>query len=121
MTPQPKEQSHSALPSIEKMRESFEACIHSSDKFKDNTPLGVATINGEFHHYMEPDTDTMWIGFGLGYRSHFKASHARLLAQNEMLRKALKDIVDECPNPKLPYGLSVAGIALAALEQAERK
>lgn len=106
------------------MRESFEACIRSSGKFKDNTPLGVAAINGEFHHYMEPDTDTMWIGFGLGYRSHFKASHARLLAQNEMLRKALESIVEAASRETIITGKhkrseaqALIANARAALEQ----
>ena len=26
------------------------------------------TINDQFHHYMDPDTDTLWIGFALGVR-----------------------------------------------------
>jgi hypothetical protein len=26
-------------------------------------------INGEFQHYMDSDTDTLWIGFALGARS----------------------------------------------------
>ena len=35
---------------------------------------------------------------------------------NENLRKALKEIIDQCPNPKLPYGISVVEIARKALE-----
>lgn len=55
--------------SVEHLRAAFEDYIISSDKFKGNTPLGTMTINGQFDHYMEPDTDTMWIGFAIGYRA----------------------------------------------------
>ena len=35
------------------------------------------------------------------------------------LLSALKDIIAECPNPKLPYGIRIVEIAQAAIEQAE--
>lgn len=54
--------------SAEKLRALFEDFIKTSDRFKDNTPLGAMTINGQFSHYMDADTDTMWIGFAMGYR-----------------------------------------------------
>lgn len=54
--------------SAEKLKATFEDFVKSSDRFKDNTPLGTMVINGAFHHYMDADTDTMWIGFAIGYR-----------------------------------------------------
>jgi hypothetical protein len=53
--------------SIPEIRVIFENYIKNSKRFKDNTPLETMEINGVFHHYMNPDTDTMWIGFALGY------------------------------------------------------
>ena len=51
----------------ETARKTFEAIILGS-KYRDNTPLGTMTINGVFHHYTDPDTDTMWLGFHMGLR-----------------------------------------------------
>ncbi|BDD90912.1 hypothetical protein PanNE5_03520 [Pandoraea sp. NE5] len=53
---------------VAEMRRLFEASITSTPMFKDNTPLGIMQVNGEFSHYMTPDTDTMWLGFALGMR-----------------------------------------------------
>ena len=30
--------------------------------------IGTMTVNGKFHHYMDPDTDNAWMGFEAGYR-----------------------------------------------------
>lgn len=49
----------------ERVRRLFEETITRS-KYRDSTPLGAMTINDEFSHYMDPDTDTLWIGFVLG-------------------------------------------------------
>jgi hypothetical protein len=46
----------------------FEGAVNNTPALKANTPLGAITINGEFSHYADPDTDTMWIGFVLGMR-----------------------------------------------------
>jgi hypothetical protein len=35
---------------------------------RDTTPLGIVEVNGEFSHYMNPETDTFWLGFALGMR-----------------------------------------------------
>lgn len=53
---------------IQALREKFEAAVLNEPHLKNNTPLGVMEINGAFDHYMDPDTDTLWIGFALGYR-----------------------------------------------------
>ncbi len=50
------------------MRHYFEGAINNTAALKANTPLGTVTVNGEFSHYANGDTDTMWIGFALGMR-----------------------------------------------------
>lgn len=57
---------------VEELRKYFEDYISKSKRFKDNTPLGIVTFNGEFQKYMDSDTDTMWIGFALGMRHAMK-------------------------------------------------
>ncbi len=47
------------------VRRLFEETIKAS-KYAGCTPLGAMTINGDFDHYMDAETDTMWIGFVLG-------------------------------------------------------
>lgn len=42
-----------------------------------------------------------------------------LRTEIERLREALTDIIDECPDPKLPYGLRVVEIAANALKGGE--
>lgn len=55
------------------IREQFEDSIKRS-AIAATTPLGTVTINDAFHHYADPDTDTMW----LGYRAGFKRARAIL-------------------------------------------
>lgn len=64
----------SEIPTVKEIRIHFEEMVKSSNKFKDSTPLGTMTVNDEFHHYMNPDTDTMWIGFACGMRWAWKLS-----------------------------------------------
>jgi len=52
----------------EELRANFEEAVASSEKLKASTPLGIMEINGKFHHYMNPDTDTLWIGFAAGMK-----------------------------------------------------
>jgi hypothetical protein len=54
---------------LSEIKQAFEDYVKNSKRFKDNTPLETMEINGVFHHYMNPDTDTMWIGFALGFRT----------------------------------------------------
>lgn len=56
-----------AMP-VADIRGRFETSIKNSPRLAGNTPLGVMEINGAFSHYMDPDTDTMWLGFALGTR-----------------------------------------------------
>jgi len=51
-----------------RMREHFERAIKDTPAFQKNTPLCGVEINGEFSHYLDPDTDTMWLGFAIGMR-----------------------------------------------------
>lgn len=51
------------------MRATFEQVVRQTPLLAKNTPLGIMEVNGEFSHYMDPDTDTMWIGFALGMRA----------------------------------------------------
>lgn len=53
---------------IESLREYFEKYISESPKFRGNTPLGKMMVNDRFSHYMNHDTDTLWIGFAIGMR-----------------------------------------------------
>lgn len=53
---------------VAKMRELFEAAISGTPLLRSSTPLGTMEVNGEFSHYMNPETDTLWIGFALGLR-----------------------------------------------------
>lgn len=54
--------------SVDDIRVRFEAAVRDSKSLAGTTPLGTMTINNEFHHYMDSDTDTMWIGFALCFR-----------------------------------------------------
>lgn len=50
------------------VRRLFEEAVAASI-YADSTPLGAMTVNNEFSHYMDPDTDTMWIGFTVGIQA----------------------------------------------------
>lgn len=54
---------------VEEMRNLFERAVTETPKLRGNTTLGTFVVNGEFLHYSDPDTDTMWIGFALGLRT----------------------------------------------------
>ena len=50
------------------IRKLFEHSIQSTPAFAGTTPLGVVTINGNFSHFANPETEKMWLGFALGMR-----------------------------------------------------
>ncbi len=56
---------------VAEMRTYFERSIKG-------TPLGTMDINGEFDHYMDADTDTLWIGFALGMRCAERISKPKI-------------------------------------------
>ncbi len=58
------------------MRLYFERMVNNIQALKASTPLDVMTVNGKFSHYMDPDTDTMWLGFALGMRCAERISNA---------------------------------------------
>jgi len=49
------------------------------------------------------------------------AYHANLIAAAPAMYEALKAIIEECPDPQLPYGKAVVRIATEALAKAEGK
>ena len=54
---------------VEQLRSEFERAVNDTALLKANTPLGVMEINGAFSHYMNADTDTLWIGYALSRRA----------------------------------------------------
>lgn len=61
----------------EDMRRHFEQGIRQTPILNDRFSLAPMVINGVFSHYMDPDTDTAWIGFALGMRAAEKLQRAR--------------------------------------------
>jgi hypothetical protein len=53
---------------VAEMRRYFERMVTDTSHFQGRTPLGIMEINGQFSHYMDANTDTLWIGFALGMR-----------------------------------------------------
>lgn len=58
--------------SEEAILERFERAVRDSHLAK-NTPLGKVTFQDEFHHYMDPQTDTLWLGYRAAYRARLPA------------------------------------------------
>ena len=56
--------------SVDTMRLYFERMVRDTPAFAQNTPLDAISINGQFSHFVDPETDTMWLGFALGMRCH---------------------------------------------------
>lgn len=54
---------------VETMRRYFEDAVTNTRPLASSTPLGVVSVNGEFSHYADEDTDTLWLGFALGMRA----------------------------------------------------
>ncbi|CUJ39034.1 hypothetical protein [Achromobacter ruhlandii] len=61
---------------VAEMRKYFEQGINNTLALKENTPLGIMEINGEFAYYLDSDTDTMWLGFALGMRAAERVARA---------------------------------------------
>ena len=51
----------------EDLRKLFEYAVKNSKLLKGNTPLGIMEVEGVFQCYLEPDTDTLFIGFVMGF------------------------------------------------------
>lgn len=54
--------------SVAEMRKLFEGIVNQTPVIAKSAPLGIMEVNGQLSHYMNADTDTMWIGFALGLR-----------------------------------------------------
>lgn len=53
----------------EEIRGLFEAaCKSPITRKKVVFPLAAMIVNDVFHHYMDSDTDSAWIGFHMGFR-----------------------------------------------------
>ncbi|CUJ30096.1 hypothetical protein [Achromobacter ruhlandii] len=61
---------------VAEMRKYFEQGVNNTLALKENTPLGIMEINGEFAYYLDSDTDTMWLGFALGMRAAERVARA---------------------------------------------
>jgi len=44
-------------------------------------------------------------------------NYKKIAEQRDLLVKTLQDIIEECPNPKLPYGKKIVALASAALKK----
>ena len=49
------------------LRKLFEYAAENTKSLKGNTPLGIVEKCGVFQCYLEPDTDTLFIGFVMGF------------------------------------------------------
>ena len=63
--------------SVAEMRGFFEQGIQQTPALAERFPLTPVSVNGAFSHYMEPDTDTAWIGFALGMRAAERIQSAK--------------------------------------------
>lgn len=70
------------------MRQHFEGAINNTPSLKAKTPLGVLEINGEFSHYVDGDTDTMWLGFALGMRCSERLQEAQAKRVDEGVERS---------------------------------
>ena len=49
------------------LRKLFEYAVKNAKSLKNNTPLGIMEVEGVFQGYFDPDTDTLFIGFVMGF------------------------------------------------------
>lgn len=72
------------LAHLEKVRAEFELAVgRLKERGRADFPLAPMIINGHFHHYMDSDTDSAWIGYFAGWQNG---------------RTALKQELKEKPN-----------------------
>ena len=50
------------------MRKLFEASVRQTPALARHYPLDIAEVDGVFDHYVNDDTDRLWVGFALGLR-----------------------------------------------------
>lgn len=76
----------------EQLRQQFEELIAHSTRWRFSTPLNCLLVNDRFHHYMDPDTDTLWLGFLMGVNATNRLADKRrsilsLLTQRKPMKK----------------------------------
>lgn len=54
--------------SLSKAKEAIDKPVATKAKPFEKIQVWYVNVNDKFHHYMNPDTDTMWIGFACGMR-----------------------------------------------------
>lgn len=83
---------------LEVLRAEFERICKLPEVLKQiNFPLGAMQMNGGFHHYMDSDTDSAWIGFKLGHIAGMraaKAAPASSASAQAVAHEALQKIID---------------------------
>lgn len=77
------------------MRIYFERAVKDTPVLEKNTPLGVMEINSAFSHYMDADTDTLWIGFALGMRCHQRTTAVTIRELQKTIAAYEEQWVDE--------------------------
>jgi hypothetical protein len=90
------------------------AQINGGNKLMEHTP-GPWKI-GKDTRVIGADSEV--VCFGNSANDKNKAN-ARLIAAAPELLEALKEIIGECPDPKLPYGHRINEIARAAIAKAQ--
>lgn len=91
------------------MRALFERSVKETRVLAQTTPLGTIEVNGAFSHYMEPDTDTLWIGFAIGMRAAERAAKSTGSCQSVVINRdrverdellaALHNLLEAMPAP----------------------
>ncbi len=87
------------------MRKCFEEAVAGTQFLRDGTPLGIMEINGKFTHYMNAETDTLWLGFALGMRMSERIQKAAIIDRETCapeLLAALEGLKAVCADVLLP-------------------
>ena len=71
------------------MRDLFEGAVKQTPAFAGNTPLDVLMVNGKAR-YMDPDTDTMWLGFAIGMRCAERVQRSAQVMDSDQVGAALE-------------------------------
>jgi hypothetical protein len=68
----------------EELRNLFETSVKKTPSLKDNTPLGIIEVHGQFQGYFDNETDNLFIGFIMGV--------------NVMLQMEIEEVEEELKN-----------------------
>lgn len=72
---------------VESMRHLFERAIRTEPYLHGKASLLSAQVNGVFSHYIDPDINSMWLGFALGIRKWDKMRSSLPISPNDIVRK----------------------------------